>query len=145
MNTRITLDRPRWVMIASIALMLWNFIGIGAFIAQWQTAATGLDSLPPAQAAMWRAMPGWAWAAYGVAVGAGALGALGLVLKKAWAVPLFAISLVAVFIQFFNAFVLQDGVATVGAGALALPLVIIAISIVQVWLARQWQAARWLN
>lgn len=145
MNSPFTSERPRWAMIASIALLVWNLIGVGAFFAQWQMASTGLDSLPPEQAAMWREMPGWAWAAYAIAVGAGAIGAIGLVLKKGWAVPLLILSLIAVLIQFFNAFVLQDGIATVGAGAAVFPLVIIAIGIAQVWLARRWQAAGWLK
>ncbi len=137
--------KPRWVMIASIAILVWNLIGIGAFFAQWQMASGGMADLPPEQQAMWRAMPGWAWAAYAIAVGAGALGAIGLVLKKAWAVPLLVLSLIAVLIQFFNAFVLQNGIATVGANAVAFPLVIIAIGVIQAWLARKWRAAGWLN
>ncbi len=132
-------------MIASIVLLIWNLIGIGAFAAQWQMVMHGLDALPPEQQAMWRAMPGWAWAAYAIAVVSGALGALGLVLKKAWAVPLLALSLIAVLIQFFNAFVLQDGIATVGPDAVILPLAIIVIAIVQLWLARKWRAAGWLS
>lgn len=137
--------KPAWVKWASIALLVWSLIGIGAFTAQWQMASGGMTDLPPEQKAMWRAMPGWAWASYAIAVFAGALGALGLVLKKGWAVPLLALSLIAVLIQFFNAFVLQDGIATVGANAVILPLAIIVIAIVQLWLARKWRAAGWLS
>jgi hypothetical protein len=137
--------RPRSVMIASIILLIWNLIGIGAFVAQWNLAHNALDTLPPEQAAMWREMPGWAWAAYAVAVGAGALGAIGLVMRKSWAVPLLALSLIAVLIQFFNAFVRQDGIATVGANAVFFPLFIIAVGIVQWALSRRWRAAGWLH
>ena len=135
---------PSWVKWVSIALLVWNLIGIGAFAAQWNVAMNALETLPPGEQAMWRAMPGWAWAAYGVAVGAGALGSIGLVMRKAWAVPLLALSLIAVLIQFFNAFVLQDGIATVGAGAVIFPLFIIALGIVQLVLSRRWKAAGWL-
>jgi hypothetical protein len=138
-------QRPRWVMIASILLLIWNLIGIGSFAAQWNMVTNALDTLPPEQQAMWRAMPGWAWAAYAIAVGACALGAVGLVMKKAWAVPLFAIGLIAVIIQFFNAFVLQDGIATVGAGAVFLPLFITIVCVVQLILARNWRAKGWLG
>ena len=137
--------RPRWVMIASILLLLWNLIGIGAFFAQWQMASGGMADLPPEQQAMWRAMPGWAWAAYGIAVFGGAIGAIGLVLRKGWAVPLLASSLVAVLVQFFNAFVLQDGIATVGADAVFFPLFIIAVGILKLVLSRRWKAAGWLG
>jgi hypothetical protein len=145
MNNLNTNERPRWVMIASIILLIWNLIGIGAFFAQWNVAHNALDTLSPGEQAMWREMPGWAWAAYGIAVAAGALGAIGLVLRKAWAVPLLALSLIAVLIQFFNAFVLQDGIATVGANAVFFPLFIIAVGIVQWVLSRRWKAAGWLS
>jgi hypothetical protein len=145
MNDLSSTERPRWVMIASIVLLIWNLIGIGAFAAQWNVAHNALDTLPPAEQVMWREMPGWAWGAYGIAVGAGALGAIGLVMRKSWAVPLLALSLIAVLIQFFNAFVLQDGIATVGANAVFFPLFIIAVGIVQWVLSRRWRAAGWLS
>ena len=144
MNSLNTNKPPRWAMIVSIILLIWNLIGIGAFAEQWNMVQNSLDTLPLEQQAMWRAMPGWAWAAFGIAVGAGALGALGLVMRKAWAVPLLALSLIAVLIQFFNAFVLQDGIATVGANAVFFPLFIIAVGIVQWILSRRWKAAGWL-
>lgn len=136
---------PSWVKWVSIALLVWNLIGIGAFAAQWNVAMNALETLPPEQQAMWREMPGWAWGAYAIAVLAGALGSIGLVMRKAWAVPLLALSLIAVLIQFFNAFVLQDGIATVGAGAVFFPLFIIALGIVQLVLSRRWKAAGWLT
>ncbi len=139
------IEKPRWAMWASIALLAWNLIGVGAFAAQWQLASGAMADLPPEQQAMWRAMPGWAWAAYAIAVAAGVIGAIGLVIKKGWAVPVLFVCLIAVLIQFFNAFVLQDGIATVGANAVVLPLVIIAIGILQVWLARKWRATGWLG
>ena len=146
MNAITATERPRWVMIASIILLLWNLIGIGSFVMQWNVAHNALESLPPAQQAMWKAMPGWAWGAYAIAVGAGAgaLGTIGLVMRKGWAVPLLALSLIAVLIQFFNAFVLQDGIATVGANAVYFPLFIIAVGIVQWVLALRWRGAGWL-
>jgi hypothetical protein len=145
MNSLITNERPRWVMIASILLLIWNLIGIASFAMQWNVAHNALDTLPLGEQAMWQAMPGWAWVAYAIAVGAGALGAIGLVMRKGWAVPVSALSLIAVLIQFFNAFVLQDGIATVGAGAVFLPLFIIIVGIVQIVLARRWKSAGWLG
>jgi hypothetical protein len=145
MNSINANERPRRVLIGSIILLVWNLIGIVAFVGQWNMVMNALDTLPPEQQAMWRAMPGWAWAAYGIAVGAGAIGSIGLVMRKAWAVPLLALSLIAVLIQFFHAFVLANGIATVGAGAVIFPLFIIAVGIVQYVLSRRWRASGWLK
>jgi membrane protein YdbS with pleckstrin-like domain len=68
-----------------------------------------------------------------------------LVMRKGWAVPAALVGLIAVIIQFFNAFVLQDGIATVGAGAVVLPAVIIILAAVMWWLARKWRGEGWLS
>ena len=136
---------PSWVKWVSIVFLLWNLIGIAAFVSQWQVAHNALETLPPEQQAMWRAMPGWAWLAYGVAVLGGTVGATGLVLRKSWAGPAYIAGLLAVLVQFFNSFFVSDGIATLGKDAVFFPLFIIALAILQLWLARKWRAARWLG
>ena len=136
---------PGWIKWANIAFLLWNLIGIAAFCGQWFVAHNALETLPPEQQAMWRAMPRWAWAAYAVAVLGGTAGAFGLVIRKGWAVPAYAIGLIAVLIQFFNSFFVSDGIATLGKGAVIFPLFIIVLAIVQLWLARKWRANGWLS
>ena len=91
---------PRWLLWAGIASLLWNLMGVGAFFSQWSMSAADIAALPKIQRDLWVSMPGWAWAAYAVAVGAGVLGAIGLVMRKGWAALLFALSLIAVLAQF---------------------------------------------
>ena len=136
---------PNWIKYVSIAFLLWNLIGIAAFVSQWHVAHNALETLPPEQQVMWRAMPGWAWLAYGVAVLGGTAGATGLVMRKGWAVPAYLAGLLAVLIQFFNSFFVSDGIATLGKGAVVFPLVIIILAAVQLWLSRNWRAAGWLR
>ena len=69
---------PRWLLWVSIILLLWNLMGVGAFVSQWMMSADQLATLPPEQQVMWAKMPSWAWAAYAVAVFAGTAGAIGL-------------------------------------------------------------------
>ncbi len=57
-------------------------------------------------------MPGWAWVAYAIGVGVGTLGAIGLLLRKWWAPLAFALSLIAVLVQFSYPFLF----APAGAG-----------------------------
>jgi hypothetical protein len=137
--------RPRWLTAAGVALLLWNLMGVGAFVSQWMMAADQLATLPPEQRAMWVSMPGWAWAAYAVAVFAGTAGAIGLLMRKGWAVPLFALSLIAVLVQFTYPFIIAGGLRTLGASALLFPLFIVAIGAIQAWLSARWRTAGWLN
>jgi hypothetical protein len=136
---------PRGLLWAGIALLLWNLMGVGAFVGQWMMATDQLANLPPEQREMWVSMPGWAWAAYAVAVFGGTAGAIGLVMRKAWTVPLFAASLIAVLVQFTYPFIIADGLRTLGPSALIFPAFIIAIAVLQCWLSRKWRAAGWLN
>ena len=135
---------PGWIKWASIAFLIWNLIGIVTFCGQWYVAHNALETLPPDQQAMWRVMPGWAWAAYAIAVFGGTVGAIGLVMRRGWAVAAYVIGLIAVLIQFFNSFFVSDGIATLGKDAVVFPLFIIALAALQLWLARTWRSKRWL-
>ena len=94
---------------------------------------------------MWGNMPGWAWAAYAIAVAAGLGGAICLFLRNKLAAVLFPISLAAVLVQFSYPFLIANGLATLGASALIFPAFIIFMAALQCWLARQWTAKGWLR
>jgi K+ transporter len=65
--------------------------------------------------------PVWAASAYGVAVTAGVLASLFLLLRKTWAVPLFTLSLVGIILQNLHAFVFSNGLEAWGTeGSVAL-------------------------
>ncbi len=135
---------PRWLLWVSIILLLWNLMGVGAFVSQWMMSADQLATLPPEQQAMWAKMPSWAWAAYAVAVFAGTAGAIGLLLRKKWAVPLFLLSLLSVLAQFAYPFIIAGGLATLGTTALIFPAFIILVAILQWRFAVAGHANKWL-
>lgn len=122
---------PRWLLWVGIILLLWNLMGVGAFVTQWMMSADQLATLQPEQQEMWAKMPSWAWAAYAVAVFAGTAGAIALLMRKKWAVPLFLLSFVAVLVQFTYPFIIAGGLTTLGATALIFPAFIILVAIVQ--------------
>ena len=117
--------------IIAIGLLIWNLIGVAAFAMQYGADLAHLAKSDPYTAPIFAEMPGWAWAAYAVAVGAGTVGALLLLLRKAAAVALFALSLAAVVVQFGYSFLGTDLWAVKGAGAAVFPAVIIAIAVGQ--------------
>lgn len=134
---------PRWLLWAGIALLLWNLMGVGAFISQWSMSAADVAALPQVQRDLWVSMPGWTWAAYAVAVCAGLLGAIGVLMRKWWAALAFSLSLIAVLIQFSFPFVLANGAQT-GMDMLAFPMFIVAMGVVQWQFSRHWQRKGWL-
>lgn len=132
----------RWV---SLLLLLWSLAGIAAFTSQFSMTAADIAKLPQAQQDMWGSMPGWAWTAYGAAVFAALLGAISLVMRRGWAVPLYAISLVALLVQFSYPFIIAGGLQTLGMSALAFPAFIILMGVIALLLARRWRAAGMLR
>lgn len=129
--------RPRWILIASIVLLLWNLSGVAAFFSQWTMTAKDIAALPDVQQDMWNHATARGWTAYAVAVGSGTLGAIGLVLGKRWAAPLFVVSLIAVIVQ-FTAPNLVEIATTRDASIMVFPLFIFAMAVAQATLAWRW-------
>jgi hypothetical protein len=134
---------PRWLLWVSILLLLWNLTGLAAFVYQSEMSPKMIAALPPAQRDLWNAMPVWDWIAYAVAVNAGSIGAIGLLARKRWAVSLFALSIIAVIIQFSYPFLIARAITDLGMAAF--PLFILMMALLQWLLARNWQAKAWLT
>jgi hypothetical protein len=143
MDGIIRSPKPKWVLWLSLAFLLWNLFGAAAFVMQWMMTPADLAKLPVEQQELWGNMAGWIWTAYAIAVGAGTTAALGLVLGKKWAVPLFLLSVVAIAVQFCQplGFALEAGMMSL----MIFPAFIFLFALVEWWLARKWRAAGWLN
>lgn len=138
--------RPGWFRIAAIVFLLWNLLGIYMFWSQHSMTPEQIAALTPGQQQLWNSMPSWMWVVYGIAVFSGALGALMLLLNKRLALPFFALSLIAVVVQFAQAFFPGGAVEVLGAGmALPMPLFIIAVAVLEVWVTRKAIARGWIR
>ena len=89
--------------------------------------------------------PSWVTGAYAVAVFGGALASLALLLRKAWAVPLFVVSLLGILLQMGYSLLIADTIEAMGAGVVVMPLVVIAIGIYLVLFSRSAKARGVLN
>ena len=69
-----------WV-ISTIAL-LWNLLGVMSFFMQVFISPEALDVLPEAERALYDSSPAWMNVAFAIAVFGGALGCVGLLIKK---------------------------------------------------------------
>jgi len=132
-----------WI-ISSLALV-WNLVGIGAFVAQVGMTPEMLQSMPPEERALYENVPFWATAAYGIAVVAGSLGSILLIARSSWAVPMFLLSLGGVLVQMYHAFVTTDVIEVLGGGSVALPALIIAIGVGLIWYSRYAKEKGWFR
>lgn len=138
-------NMPKSHGIFVILALLWAAAGCYAYVTQVSMGEAELAAMPDAQRELFLAMPVWVTAAYALAVWLGLAGAVGLLLKRRWAVPLYVASLVAVLVQFGWTFLANDVLGSMGPAALGLPVTIIALGVALVWYSRRAAAKGWLR
>jgi hypothetical protein len=134
---------PRWLTWVGIVFLLWNLMGIVAFVSQWSMSVSDIAALPQVQRDLWGSMPAWVWAAYGIAVSIAVVGSIGLLMRKWWSPLAYAVSLIALLIQFSYPFLIAKG-AQADIGMLAFPIFIVVMGVAQWQLSRHWQRKGWL-
>ena len=138
------MNTPTWFKVVAVLALLWNLLGFFAFFSDLRISPEDLAKLPEAQQALYAARPGWAVAATAIALFAGALGSIGLLLRKKWAFPVFVLSLLGILVQDFGLFVLADGASLGGHVVVAMQAVVLAVGIGLVLLSRKGIARGWL-
>lgn len=127
---------PRHLWIVGILAVLWNAIGAFDYSASQMRLEWYMSQFTQEQLDYFYGFPAWAVATWATAVWASLLGSLALLLRRTWAVGLFAISIVAMVITAIYNFGLSDGVTIMGSGAVAFTAVIWAIAFFLYFYAR---------
>ncbi|SHI88797.1 hypothetical protein [Pseudozobellia thermophila] len=127
---------PAWFWVVSIVALLWNIIGVMAYLADAFMSAEALAALSQEQQNLYESRPAWVTAAFAFAVWGGLLGSLALLLRKDWALPLFIVSLVGVLAQNVYQFFLSNTFEVLGREAMAFPLLIITTGILLIIFAK---------
>jgi len=128
--------------IAGIALV-WNLMGLGAYVSQVTMTPEMLNAMPDAERALYENLPAWATSAFAIAVNAGVLGCLLLLLRKSLALPLLVLSLVAALAQHFNTLVLMKALPVVGPGGALFSAAIVIIGTYLIWMANDAKKKGW--
>src|SRR5262245_40402989 len=128
-----------WVI--SVAVLLWGLGGVSIHVAYFvltpeQFAPTAVGSAHrPAYAAYVSSIPVWATAVGIVAAMARLLGAIGLLLRRAWALPFYVLSTFFFLIALFRAFVLARVASVMGAHHVGVEVTFLALSLFAIWFA----------
>lgn len=136
---------PGWFRTVAVLALLWNLLGVAMFVLHTMTGPAELARMPEQERLLFEAIPGWANTAYAVAVFAGALGSLFLVLRSKLAVPLLAASLAGALVQAFHTLVLSRARDVYGDTVMVLPLLVIAIALYLLLLSAQARNNGWLR
>ena len=135
---------PKWFKVVAVVALLWNLLGCFAFASDLKLSPDDVAKLSAAQQTLYAARAGWAVASTAVAVLGGALGCIGLLMRRKWAFPVLVLSLIGIVVQDFGLFVLVDGAALAGSVAVVMQTIVLAIGIGLVWLSRKGIARGWL-
>lgn len=137
---------PKWYWIASALALVWMIIGVLAWFADLMMDEAALAKMSAAQQQLYASRPQWIFIVYAIAIFTGLLGAIGLLMRKRWAVVAFAVSLCAIVVQFGYTFTALNAIGLLGpATALPFPLVIFTIGLLLLGLAIKAKKAAWLS
>ncbi len=145
MNDQPVQSPPKSFYVVAGTALVWNLIGLMMYVAQVSAGPDALAELPPAERALYENVPVWATSAFAIAVNAGVVASILLILRKSLAVPIFIVSLIAVFVQMFHYFGMTDALAILGPVSLLGPLLVILIGAVLIWYSRDAQQKGWLG
>jgi len=132
-----------WVI--SVLALLWNGAGVMAYLFMTQaTPESVAEQYGQAFADIFAAKPAWATGAFAIAVFAGLLGCVALLLRKKWAFTLFVVSLLGVIIH--NIWGVMAGtLSVVGTSDKIMTVAVMVIGIFLIWFARKKTAKGFLT
>ncbi len=134
---------PKWFKPVAIVALIWNLFGCMSYLMDVTLSAEALAAMPQQMQDLYHARPAWSIAATAVAVWFGALGCVGLLMRKTWAMPVLGLSLLGVLAQDVWLFALSGALPIAGTVAIVLQCVVLCISIGLVVLANRANKEGW--
>ena len=135
---------PRWFLPVAVVALIWNLIGCAAYLSDVTLSAEDVAKMSATEQALYASRPAWSVGATAVAVWGGALGCLGLCLRKRWTTWLLVASLAGVIVQDLNLFFLSGAGSQAGMTTVVLQGLVLAIGVGLVVLARRALAQGWI-
>jgi hypothetical protein len=136
---------PKWFLPIAVIALLWNLAGCAAYISDALLTAEDIAKLSPTDQALYAARPAWSVAATAIAVWVGALGCLGLILRKRWALYAFVVSLLGVVVQDISIFSLSYAKSALTLTPVILQGLVLIVSIALLLLARRAIRNGWIR
>ena len=145
MTTAAVSSRPASYWIVAVLALLWNLLGVAMFCMQIAITPDQIAAMPPEQRQILQDTPQWLQAAYAVAVFGGVLGAIGLLMKRRWAITFFLLSLLGLIVQIAGTFAMTRAWQILGPAGLAMPVLLLVIALFLLSYSRRAAARGWLG
>ena len=124
-----------WII--GIIALVWNLMGVFAYLQEAYMTAEDLAALPPDQQAFYENAPAWVTGAFALAVFGGALGCLLLLLRKKLATFVLIISFIGILAQMSYNFFISKSMEVYGPGEMIMPVMVIVVGAFLVWYSKK--------
>ena len=146
MNDELNGGTPMTHWLVAGAALIWNLFGFMVYLMTVRATPEQLaQQYSAAEIAFMDAVPVWATSANAIAVTAGVIACVLLLLRKSLALPLFVASLAALLVQDLYSFVLEDVVGVFGMVPAYIQGTVLVIAIALVFYARSAKSRGLLN
>lgn len=140
-----TSNAPRWFTVCAVIALVWNMLGLLAFISHIMITPEMIAELPTEQQPLYQDIPVWVTAAFALAVIGGCLGCVLLIMRKSLAKIVLIASLIGVIAQNIHSFFIIDSIAVFGPTSVIMPIMVIIIGMALILMANKGQQNNWLH
>lgn len=137
--------KPKWFLGIAIFALIWNLLGVFAYIGQMMMTPEMLDAIPAAERELMENTPAWATAAFAFAVWGGALASTLLLMKKKVAFYVFILSFLGILIQMYHSIFIANSIEVYGPGGLVMPIMVLLIGVGLIWYSDKLTKSGWLS
>ncbi len=138
-------NRPKKLYWISAIALVWYASGILAFVGWVTMSPETLAQMPDAERALYETVSVYSTAAFAIAVHAGAIGCILLLLGKALARPLFRVSLMCVLLLYYRLYFVRNVTDVMGVGVVVVSAVVILISVFLIVFANYANRHGWIR
>ncbi|WP_027391586.1 hypothetical protein [Aquimarina latercula] len=135
---------PVWFWVISIIALLWNIMGVMAYLGQAYMTEEILNAMPEADQHFYNNIPAWVTSVFAIAVFSGLFGCIALLIRKKIAIILFIVSLLGILAQQTYNFFIQDFVELSGQ-RVYMPVMILVFAIFLIWFSKFSNSKGWIS
>jgi hypothetical protein len=136
---------PTWFWVVAGIALLWNLMGVMAYIGQVLMPPEALSDLPAEQRDYMLNTPAWATGAFAFAVWGGAIGSILLLLRRKFAMIVFIVSLAGILVQMYYNFFVGGALDVYGPGGMIMPVMVLLFGVFLIWLTSFADKKGWMR
>ena len=136
---------PVWFWVVSALALLWNLAGVANYLAQAYATPEMLAAMPEHQREYMEQTPSWVIGCFAIAVWAGSIGSILLLIRKKIAYMVLILSLIGVLGQVSYSLIFSNAIEVYGPSGVILPIFIVGIGVYLVYFAKKSTANGWLS